>query len=122
MPSGPIHSKVDDKKRERIIEMGEAGKPTALIARKLELTRSTVHYHLVLAGIKAPAERQFDFMRGANRVRSFSSEEDRYLEQLSMEGRRSTDIARLVSERFGHPRKSNTVRIRLVQIANRQEA
>lgn len=117
MPSGGIR-KVSDEALAAIIEMGDAGRPTALIARKLQLTRSTVHYQLVVAGIKAPIPRSFCYMRRGFEVRSFSQDEDRLIEQLRMSGKSTTAIARAVTERFGHRRAANTVGIRLKQLAN----
>lgn len=114
--------KLSEAEKEQIAEMGEAGKPTQLIARKLGRTPSTVHYHLVLAGVKKPVERQFSHRRGGHEVRSFSPEEDRYIEEQRQAGKNPTQIGRMLGERFGYPRASNTVAIRLVQIANRAEA
>lgn len=122
MPSGATRSRVTDDMLEQIIGMGEAGKPTTLIARSLQLPKGTVHYHLVLAGVKAPADRHFDYVRRGAVVRSFSPEEDRAIEAFRLAGKGASEIARLVSERFGHRRNSNTVAIRLVQLANREEA
>jgi hypothetical protein len=121
MPRGATCSRVNDELREQIIELGEVGKPTLLIVRKLKLHKSTVHYHLVKAGVKVPVPRQFSFTRRGVEVRSFSSDEDRYIEELSMAGKQTTEIARMVTERFGYRRNANTVGIRLVQIANRDE-
>lgn len=121
MPSGARRTRVTDELLAQLVDLGEAGKPTALIARRLQLSKGTVHYHLVLAGVKAPIERQFNYVRRGAAVRSFSPEEDRFLEEQSMAGKRSSEIARLITERFGYRRNSNTVATRLVQIANREE-
>lgn len=111
--------------RERVTELAEAGFSAKRIGAVLGKHHSTVQWCLYSSGLRAPSYGSNpggSYTRRDGRVvHRFSPAEDRYIEQLRVEGLALRDIARKASERFGTQRTHHTIRCRLVMLAAREE-
>lgn len=93
----------------------------AQIALRLNRHPGTINFAMHRLGLKAPVDRDFSYIRGGRRVRSFTRDEDTFIETLRVQAYSTPEIAAIVSKRFGHPRSSHTILIRLKMLANRDQ-
>jgi hypothetical protein len=63
-----------------------------------------------------------EYRRGTQTVRRFSPDEDATIERMRTAGAGTSQIARVVSARFGKPRSPATINMRLKTLAMRDEA
>ncbi|ARQ13120.1 hypothetical protein NXC12_PD00007 (plasmid) [Rhizobium etli] len=95
------------------------------IAGKLGLSHGAVTWHLLKLGVekggvapegyKPKPPSLYTYTRNGYPVRGYTSEDDRQLQKLSMQGLKHSEIARQLG------RKSNSVRGRLFTLARRDE-
>ena len=110
---------LSDADRARIAELAEGGLRSTTIARMLGKRQPTVAGYLTSLGLtrtrQLPAAKPFE--QNGKRHKRFDREEDAFIEQRSIAGDDFAEIARLCTERFGHPRKGNAIRARLRGLA-----
>lgn len=115
--------KVTAEKIEQGAQLREAGRSLPWIARKVGMNVKTLEYHLRLRGVlppggmaPAPARAKPAYTRGGVVVRYYTPEEDAELQRLRLEGRRHSEIGRMMGRRPG------SVRARLIALALRAES
>ena len=109
---------------DQIFELAERGWKATRIARKLRKHPGTVQWFMYRHGLKAPVSPSEPraYTRNGRTVKLFMPEEDAFIESLRAAGKGPTEIARLATERFGHPRNMHTIACRLVMLAAREVA
>jgi hypothetical protein len=120
----------DDIKRGRlsraeeaaIVDLAARNFSPGRIAQKLNRHPATINYAMHRLHLRAVARRDFAYFRGGVPVKSFSPTEDAYLTALRVQGLSHTQIAILLTHRFGHPRSSHTIGVRLALLANAEAA
>lgn len=100
----------------------ERGLKAGQIALRLDRKSRTINFAMHRLGLVQPVERQFDYMRGGRRVRSFSPEEDAWISARRREGHTVTRIAARHHQQFGFQRAVGSIRVRLLMLANRDDA
>ena len=120
-PSTIRRGRLSGSEDSEIEELFLSGMRTREIARQLNRHASTIHFALTRLGLKAPKPRTFSYERRGRPVRSFSSEEDAFIEALRIQNYAITKIADLCSKRFGYRRTAATIRVRLIMLANRDD-
>jgi len=113
---------ITDDEKEQIVDLAERSLSASQIARRLNRHPCTVGYAMHRLGVRTLSFKSFSYMRAGRPVRSFSREEDAYLTALRVEGLSTPKIARLVSQRFGHPRTAHTIHVRLGLLSNVEDA
>ncbi len=114
--------RLSDKEKARIVELAEGGLRAGKIAQHLGRLHVTVHHAMISMGLVAPIARTFSYTRRGRPVRSFSGEEDAFIEELRRRGTATPAIARACELRFGHRRTPATICIRLRGLAAKEEA
>jgi hypothetical protein len=117
-----LRGRLSDDEKDRIAALAGRGLGPGQIARKLNRHPGTVNFHMHCQGLRTLARRSFAYTRKGRPVRSFSREEDAFLTDLRVAGVGLTEIAKRVSSRFGYPRGLHTIRVRLIFLANAEEA
>lgn len=117
MKAGRMTAAEDDQ----VAELAERGWTAGRIALKLDRHKGTINFAMTRLGLKAPADRQFKYVRNGRLVRSFSADEDAFILALRAQDYPTTRIAVLVTKRTGHARTAATIGIRLKMLANRDE-
>ena len=114
---------LSDTDRRRAVEMATEGVGPTEIARRLGRKATTVAYYLSTQGLTRT--RQTDvaetYLHRGQARRRFTREEDAFVEARCVAGDNDREIARACTERFGHPRTSHTVRIRLRNLGSVEE-
>ena len=117
---------ITEEQSRQIVDMRVDRSLTAgQIASKLGLSHGAVTWHLLKLGVEkggvAPKTYKpkppsfYTYTRNGYPVRGYTPEDDRQLQQLSMQGLKHSEIARQLG------RKSNSVRGRLFTLARRDE-
>ena len=105
-----------------IERLGELGWKPGPIAAKLGRNPSTVRWRMILFGLYSPSYNKPVTFRSGKPIKPFVPEEDAHIEELRVKGLKLRDIARAITETFGHPRSYHTVRCRLITLASMREA
>lgn len=109
-----------DQQLDMAIDLRLKARTVPWIAARLGVKANTIDYHLRRLGVFPPGWRHRGprqapgYQRGAVEVRPFTPEEDALIESLDLEGLGISAIGRQLG------RKPNSVRARLVALANRQ--
>lgn len=113
-----------DSDRRRAVEMADAGLGSTAIARELGRNVSTVSYYLSTQGLTRTIQVDVAHasVRGDRVLRRFTREEDAFMQERRVAGDACGVIARLCTERFGHPRTARTVAVRLTCLASLEGA
>lgn len=125
MARNPIHvqGRLTEAEKATIVERAQAGWSAGRIALRLNRHPGTVNFAMHALGLRVVVQRDRDYVRADGvRCRSFSGEEDAFIQALRIQGFTTPRIAALCEKRFGHPRSAATIGIRLKMIANREEA
>ena len=108
---------------EMISALAELGRSAGQIAVRLNRHAGTINFAMHRMGLKAPVARSFDYTRAnGSAVKSFSPEEDAFIEALRIQHFTYEKIAEVSAKRFGHQRTPATIGIRLKMLANLAEA
>lgn len=102
--------------------LAERGLRSHAIARRLGRHPSGIHYRFILMGLAPPRQPASDSRAGARTVVRFCEAEDRMIEGLRQQGAGIAAIARECLRQFGRRRRESSVRVRLLQLAAREEA
>lgn len=107
--------KYDEDTATRAAEMVEAGHPVREIARRLDMTVSSVDYHALRLGAYSPrppaiTSRPAEYTRNGYTVRPFSEDEDARLLAMEADGLTVAEIA----ARLGRKKNSTLNRLRLL--------
>ncbi|WP_287994254.1 helix-turn-helix domain-containing protein [Acidiphilium sp.] len=109
-----------DQQIDTAIDLRLKARSVPQIAARLGVKPNTIDYHLRRLGVFPPGWRHKGpkqapaYQRGTVAVRPFTPEEDAMIERLDLEGLGISAIGRQLG------RKPNSVRARLVALANRQ--
>ena len=114
--------RVSPQEREQIETLALRGLRAAQIARRMNRNPGTINFQMHCLGLKEAKPVQFAFLRNGKEVRSFSPEEDRFIEGLREQGRVYREIADAAFELFGYRRTPQCIGIRLKMLANKEEA
>lgn len=117
----PSRGRLSPTERAQIEAMGAAGLRASTIARRLDRSIMVVNWTLTRLGLRAPLARVHAYARNGVPVRSFSAEEDAFIEAQRLAGASCASIGRACGERFGHPRSHATISYRLAGLAARAE-
>ena len=111
---------LSDEDRVRAFEWAETGLGSTTIARRLGRDQATVAGYLATLGLTRSRQASVGttFVQGGRTAKRFDREEDAFIVERSGAGDDLTTIARLCGERFGHPRRANAVRYRLLALAS----
>lgn len=112
---------LSEEDHDKIFELASHGLKARAIARKLRKHPSTVAWFMYRTGLKVPRYASRAFMRCGRLVKPFTPEEDAFIVARRLEGLGPTAIARMATERFGHPRNMWTIANRLTMLAARDE-
>lgn len=107
---------------EQIDELATRGMGPGQIALKLNRHPGTVNYAMHRLGHRKLTRRSVSYVRNGVEVKSFSAEEDAFVQALRCQDFTTTEIAELATKRFGHRRSPHTINIRLVMLASAAEA
>ena len=110
---------LSDRDREAIFEMAERGLTCGPIARRLSKHPATVRWFMFRNGLVAPSRRSSmptDHPNRANR-KGYAPDEDAFILALRLQSIGLSEIARLATLRFGHPRSAHGISVRLVMLA-----
>jgi hypothetical protein len=108
--------------RDRIFALAKKGLKGHKIARELRKHPATVRWFMYRNGLLAPKHYGPPTLRGGKIVKPFTPEEDAFITALRVQSFGPTEIARLTTKRFGHPRTLHVVSQRLVMLAAREDA
>lgn len=114
-----------DADRARIDDLAQRGFSQGRIAQLLKKHPSTVQWYMYTAGLKAPGpapETSKVYVRNGVTVRTFSAEEDAFIQALRIQEYSFQEIAELSSKRFNARRTGHSVRCRLIMLAAREDA
>src|SRR3546814_18440 len=114
--------RLSPEERADIERLAARGLKAGQIAQRIDRHAGTIHYHMTMLGYVQPTARSFAYTRNGHEVRSFSSEEDAFIEHLRISGLTIAEIRRAHAEHFGSNRAHNSIACRLAQLAGRQEA
>lgn len=106
---------------ERIDELAGRGLTPGQIAQKLNRHPGTVNYAMHRLGRRKLTRRSTTYVRNGVVVKPFDAAEDALIEALRLDNLTTTEIADLVTKRFGHPRTPHTINIRLIMLASAAE-
>ncbi|MCJ2067823.1 hypothetical protein MKK75_03200 [Methylobacterium sp. J-030] len=113
-----------EPEKDAILALAEKGYGAKRIGTIIQRHEGAVQWFLYRMGLRAPGygNSQSHVRSNGRAVKPFSPEEDAALVALRVEGLRIAEIARRITEAFGHPRSPDTVRNRLTMLAAREEA
>ena len=114
----PRRGRLTAEECARIAALADKPLTCGQIALRLNRHPATVYQNMVSHGLRAPNLRSFDYIRNGRRVRSFSRDEDAFIEALRCQNYKCREIADLCGKRFGHPRSTATIAIRLRMLAS----
>jgi hypothetical protein len=103
----------------KIFALHEKGWSCGRIAQHLRKHPGTVNWFLYSHGLKAPRKMAVSrtYTRGGRTVRTFSAEDDAFMEALRVQDYEIAEIARLISARTGHDYGAHSVHNRLIMLA-----
>lgn len=110
--------RLSDEELAEIERLAEQNFTAGRISQLIRRHPGTVNYAMHRLCLRVLTKRTFCYERGGKIVKSFSDVEDAFLEQLRVDGKTTAEIAKRLTERFGHPRSPHTVNIRLQLLAN----
>ncbi len=113
---------ISEADQQKIVDLAERRLNSGQVAQRLGLRRSRVHNFMATHGLHAARQRAVACMRNGKPLRSFSPEEDVWIEALRVQGYTCEKIGALCGKRFGHPRTAATISIRLRMLASRDVA
>lgn len=104
-----------------VTELAERGLTAGQIAYRMNRHPSTINFAMHRIGLKPPQSTvRKPYSRRGRPVRSFTPEEDAFIEAMRCQGFSSCAIARLCNEKFGYARAAHTIRVRLQMLANKE--
>lgn len=93
------------------------------VAQRMNRHPATISFAMHRLGLRTLSRvTRTPYVRNGVLVMPFSPEEDALVVSLRTDGRTCAAIGRAVAERSGHPRSAQTIRMRLVQLSNLEEA
>jgi IS30 family transposase len=123
IPASIKRGRLTEIEETAIAAFAEKGWSAGKIALRLNRHPGTINFALHRLGLKTPVERIFNYTRASgSEVRSFSPDEDAFIEALRCQDFKLQQIADLAAKRTGHRRTAATIGIRLKMLANRAEA
>jgi hypothetical protein len=118
---GTKRGRLSDDELAAVEEMAGRKRTAGQIAVKLDRHPATIGWVMHRLGLKAPAVRSFNYVRNGVPVRSFSPDEDAFIQALRCQDYSWSVIARLSEKRFDHRRSAATIGTRLRMLANREQ-
>lgn len=119
------HGRLTPDEDAEIERLAERRLTCGQIALRLNRHPATVNFAMHRLAVKTVDRRRAgkSYIRNGREVRHFTLEEDALMVDLRTEGLAFPRIAGLLSERFGgHPRTAQTISVRLMMLANLEEA
>jgi hypothetical protein len=126
-PMSAIHGggRLTNEDRKRIHDLADAGRKAPTIAREINRNASTVHWYMLTAGLAKPtstANRPKTYTRNGRTIHLFSPEEDIFIEALRIQDYTFERIAEIANKRFGTTRSAQSIKVRLIMLAARDDA
>jgi len=109
--------------RDKIIDLAERRLNARQIQRILKVpgvSTSSIHLFMATNGLRQPVRRNTNYIRKGVPFKSFSEEEDAFIEALRIQGFVCREIGEWCGRRFGHKRSASTICVRLKMIAARE--
>lgn len=122
VPAGIKRGRMTPEENNLVIDLSEKGFSAGRIAPILNRHPSTVHFALVRHGLVKPKAKSFSYMRKGHRVVSFDRDEDAFLQATRAAGHTFAVIRKAIMARFGRERSTGTIGVRLLMLANRDDA
>ena len=118
------HRPLTTAEKDAITDLAEKGYGAKRISTIVQRHESAVQWFLYRTGLRAPGygNSQPHVRSNGRPVKPFGPEEDAALIAMRVDGVGIAEIARRITEAFGHPRNPDTVRNRLTMLAAREEA
>ena len=110
--------------RERIFDLADRGMKCGPIARRIQKHPCTVRWFMYRNGLVQPTSGRSSMPTdrpNARGAKGYTPVEDAYLLALRTDGLGPTEIARRMTERFGHRRTLHGVMVRLTMLAARED-